>query len=192
MESVENKYRYKILTIPNVLSFFRLCLIPVFVWTYCEKKDYMLTALAVFVSGLTDVVDGFIARRFHMVSEFGKAFDPIADKLTQLALLICLLTRFPQIWVLTVLLVIKEFFSGVSNLVVIRKLGRVYGAEWHGKLTTCAIYGVVMLHLFWYSIPANISWLFVGICAAIMVMSFCMYSIRNVRLIKNGAETQPE
>lgn len=185
MDSVENKYRYKILTIPNVLSFFRLCLIPVFVWTYCEKKDYMLTALAVFVSGLTDVVDGFIARRYHMVSEFGKAFDPIADKLTQLALLICLLTRFPQICVLTILLVVKEFFSGMTNLAVIRKKKEVYGAEWHGKVTTCAIYAVVMIHLLWYEIPANVSWMFVIGCAAIMLMSFCMYIIRNVRLVKS-------
>lgn len=184
MESVENKYRYKILTIPNILSFFRLCLIPVFAWTYCEMKDYLLTALTVVVSGLTDVVDGFIARRFHMVSEFGKAFDPIADKLTQLALLICLLTRFPSIWILTILLVIKEFISGLTNLLVIRRKKEVYGAEWHGKLTTCTIYAVVLLHLFWYEMPANFSWLLVGGCGAVMIMSFCMYTLRNVRLIK--------
>ena len=74
-------YRHKILTIPNVLSFFRLCLIPVIVWLYCVKKDPLWTTLALALSGLTDVVDGIIARQFHMVSDFGKAFDPVADKL---------------------------------------------------------------------------------------------------------------
>ena len=91
MESYENR----VLTIPNLLSFFRLCLIPVIIWLYCVREDSLGTAAVLALSGLTDVVDGRIARRFHMVSSFGKALDPVADKLTQIAMLFCLVSRFP-------------------------------------------------------------------------------------------------
>lgn len=77
-----NTYQKKILTIPNILSFFRLCLIPVIIWLYTEKQDYFWTLLVLLLSAVTDIVDGIIARKCNMISDFGKAFDPIADKLT--------------------------------------------------------------------------------------------------------------
>ena len=80
----------EILTVPNLLSMLRLCMIPLFVWLYCAKEAFGATALVLVLSGITDIVDGFIARRFHMVSDFGKILDPIADKLTQAAMLLCL------------------------------------------------------------------------------------------------------
>ena len=83
----------KIITIPNVLSFFRILLIPFIIWFYCYKKDYTLTLVVIIVSGLTDVIDGFIARRFNMISDFGKIFDPFADKLTQITIINCLIIK---------------------------------------------------------------------------------------------------
>ena len=68
------------------------------------------------ISGLSDTVDGVIARRFNMVTTFGKAIDPVADKLTQIAMLLCLLTRFPSLIILFVLLLIKEITGGVMSL----------------------------------------------------------------------------
>lgn len=82
-KTVQRSYQNKILTIPNVLSFFRLCLIPVIIWMYCSKRDYVRTAVILLLSGATDILDGFIARRFNMVSDLGKVLDPVADKLTQ-------------------------------------------------------------------------------------------------------------
>lgn len=72
----------QILTIPNLLSIVRLCLIPLIIWLYCVKKDYTLAVIVILISGATDIVDGFIARHFNMVSDFGKILDPVADKLT--------------------------------------------------------------------------------------------------------------
>ena len=86
--------RKQLLTIPNLLSAFRILLVPVIVWLYCGRGDYPLTACVLVLSGVTDIVDGFIARRFRMVSDLGKVLDPVADKLTQAAALGCLLTRF--------------------------------------------------------------------------------------------------
>ena len=111
----------KILTIPNLLSFFRLCLIPVFMWLYCVERNYLWTGIILIISGLTDTVDGIIARKFNMISDLGKVLDPIADKVTQAAMLFCLLTRFPLMIAPLALMVVKEFFMGVTGLLVIQK-----------------------------------------------------------------------
>ena len=117
----ESKYKDKILTIPNILSFFRICLIPVIVWLYIGKEDYSLTLIILILSGFTDVVDGIIARKCNMISDFGKAFDPIADKLTQAAMLCCLVVRFQHMMIPLVMLVIKEVFTGITALISIKK-----------------------------------------------------------------------
>ena len=91
----ENKTENKILTIPNLLSLFRLILIPVIIWLYWFRKDYFPAGVLLIISGLTDLADGYIARHFNAVSNVGKILDPIADKLTQAAMLFCLVTRFP-------------------------------------------------------------------------------------------------
>ena len=146
----------EILTIPNLLSAFRLLLVPVIAWLYCGREDYHLTALALLVSGATDIVDGFIARRFDMVSDLGKVLDPVADKLTQTAMLACLLTRFEAMWGLLAVLVGKEAVMAAMGLFVIRRTREVYSARWHGKLATCVIY-TLSLHdaLPIFGVPAS-------------------------------------
>ena len=79
----------QILTIPNLLSLVRIGLIPVIIWLYCVKKEYTLAVAVIFLSGVTDIVDGWIARHFNMVSDFGKILDPLADKLLVCSALIC-------------------------------------------------------------------------------------------------------
>ena len=83
--------RDQVLTIPNILSFFRFFLIPIIVWLYAFKGMREWATLVILVSGFTDILDGFIARKFNMMSDLGKALDPLADKLTQLAVLSCLI-----------------------------------------------------------------------------------------------------
>ncbi|MBE6649128.1 MAG: CDP-alcohol phosphatidyltransferase family protein [Ruminococcaceae bacterium] len=185
MADSTGKYQNKILTIPNILSFFRLCLIPVIVWLYVGKQDYLWTLLILTLSGITDIVDGIIARKFNMVSNFGKAFDPVADKLTQMAMLFCLVSRFKYMMVPFVLLVVKEVFTGITALVSIKKTNTVKGAVWHGKLTTVSLYVMMALHVVWFNIPRTLSLILVGICIGIMLMSFIMYAMQNIKAIKN-------
>ena len=181
-----NTYQKKIITIPNMLSFFRLCLIPVIVWLYTVKQDHFLTLIILVLSGVTDIVDGIIARKCNMISDFGKAFDPVADKLTQMAMLFCLVSRFPYMMIPFVLLVVKEVFTGITALITIKRTNTVKGAVWHGKLTTIALYSMMAIHLLWYNIPRTVSLILVGVCIGIMLMSFIMYSIQNIKAIKNG------
>lgn len=179
-------YQNKIITIPNILSFFRLCLIPVIVWLYTVKQDYLRTLLILLLSAVTDIVDGIIARKCNMISDFGKAFDPVADKLTQMAMLFCLVSRFPYMMIPFVLLVVKEVFTGITALITIKRTNTVKGAVWHGKLTTIALYSMMAIHLLWYNIPRTVSLILVGICIGIMLMSFILYAIQNIKAIKNG------
>ena len=183
-DSKDSRYKNKILTVPNVLSFFRLGLIPIIVWLYISKEDYFWTLMVLLLSGLTDVVDGIIARKCNMISDFGKAFDPIADKLTQAAMLCCLVVRFNYMLIPLGMLVIKEVVTGITALISIKKTEQVEGAAWHGKLTTVVLYLMMAVHLVWFNIPTTVSLIMVGVCIGIMIMSFIMYSVRNIKAIK--------
>jgi len=180
-----NKYQKKILTIPNILSFFRLCLIPVIMWLYIKRQDYLWTLIVLILSGITDIVDGIIARKCNMVSDFGKAFDPVADKLTQIATLFCLISRFPYMVYPFAILVFKEVCTAITSLISIKRTSTVKGAVWHGKLTTVSLYAMMVIHLLWYNMPHTTSLIMVGVCIGIMLMSFIMYTVQNIKAIKN-------
>ena len=118
-----------------------------------------------------------------MVSDFGKAFDPIADKLTQVAMMFCLVTRFPWMILPLVLMVIKELFTGITGLLTIRKTGKVEGAVWHGKVTTVLLYTMMGIHLVWFAIPPLLSGFLIGISTGMMLLSAVGYGIRNIKLL---------
>lgn len=183
LESNE-KYINSIITIPNILSLFRFLLIPVFVYFYISKQAYTETALILILSGLTDIVDGFIARHYHMISNVGKVLDPVADKATQFAMLMCLISKFPWIKILLFVLIIKELALGLSGYLVIRKQKIVMGANWHGKVATCLLYLLMISHVFYSNIPEMISKVSVLICLIMMLISLVLYVVRNYRIWK--------
>lgn len=188
---MEERYKHKIITIPNILSLFRLLLIPVIMWLYIVREDPVLTTVILALSGITDIVDGIIARKCHMVSDFGKAFDPVADKLTQIAMLFCLVSRFKWMLLPLCVMVIKEVTAGILGLLVIRKTGKVDGAVWHGKATTVSLYSMMIIHLIWYNIPGVISGILIGACTALALLSAFMYSRENVRILLGKKNEHP-
>ena len=177
--------RKQIFTIPNFLSFLRLCMIPLIIWLYCAQKNYVLTAVVLVLSGLTDTIDGFIARRFNMVTDLGKALDPIADKLTQASVMFCLLTRFQMMLIPLLLLIFKELCNGIMSLVVIKKTGKVCGADWHGKVCTWLLYAMMFLHIVWFDISRQWSTALISICVIMMTVSFALYMVRNYKMLTN-------
>ena len=183
---MEGKYKDKIITIPNLLSLFRLALIPVIVWLYIVMEDPFWTAAVLVLSGVTDIVDGIIARKCRMVSDFGKALDPVADKLTQIAMLLCLVTRFQWMLLPLCVMVVKELLAGILGLMVIRKTGKVKGARWHGKATTASLYSMMTIHLIWYRIPCAVSGILIGACTALALLSAFLYSGENLRILTDG------
>ena len=189
---MDTKYQTqnKILTIPNLLSLFRLLLIPLIIWMYTFKKEYFAAGTLLILSGLTDLADGFIARHFNAVSNVGKILDPIADKLTQAAMLFCLVTRFPLMAAPLGVLVLKEIFIGTTGLLMIRKTGEVIGADFHGNVATTLLYIMMILHIFWISIPAGISAATIGICLVSMIFTLFIYGKRNVKVLRGNLSSR--
>ncbi len=174
--SKKNSSENKILTVPNILTIFRILLIPFIVWTYYTEK-HSLTVAILFISAVTDIADGWIARHFHMVSNFGKALDPVADKLTQGITLICLLTEYKLMIAMFVLMAVKELVLGIMEIRIIRKSGVVKGANWHGKINTVMIYLTMIAHIvFWETIPPQVSAGMIVCCMGLMTLSFILYA----------------
>ncbi len=182
MHKILNKKQ--ILTIPNMLSFFRLALVPVIIWAYVGLKDYILAIILVAVSGLTDVVDGKIARKFNMISEFGKVLDPVADKVTQGCLIICLITRYKLMIPLIALFVIKEGIMLLMGILVYKKHDSVNGAKWYGKLNTVVLYSVTILLIMFPNIPEIAANVMIILCGALILFSLIRYALFYKPLLK--------
>ena len=166
-----------------MLSLLRICLIPLIIWLYCIKRNYILTCAILTLSGITDIADGIIARRFNMMSELGKFFDPIADKMTQITVLACLVLRYKFMLIPIVLLMLKETSDLLTGFIAFRKTGEVPGAEWHGKATTVLLYLMMVIHIVWIEIPPVMSDVSILICIFMIIFSAILYGIRNVKLI---------
>lgn len=139
-------------TIPNLLSLIRIILIPIF--GYCLVKDQVLAAAVIIaISGLTDLFDGKIARRFNQVSNLGKILDPVADKMTIITIAIILFIKFRQAddslirafsWVFLIFL-LKDAVMVIGGAVMIAMGIKPGAAEIYGKVATCVFYGVMIL-----------------------------------------------
>lgn len=136
-------WKKDVFTIPNMLSFFRLVLIPVYVVIYLnatEAREYFIAGTILAVSCLTDMIDGKIARHFNMTSTLGQILDPIADKLTQFTLTLCLSIEYPVLRFVLVLFVIKEGFQCIVGLVNLQKGKILPGALMAGKICTTVLF----------------------------------------------------
>ena len=145
-------WKKEILTIPNLLSLFRILLIPVYAVLYLRaqsREDYLLAGTVMAVSCLTDMIDGQIARRFRMISHLGKLLDPLADKLTQLTLMLCLSARYPMLYPLVALFLLKESFQIFAVIVHFRRGKVLPGALTAGKICTTVLFvSLIALVLF--------------------------------------------
>ena len=123
-----------------------------------------------------------------MISDFGKAFDAVADKLTQITVLFCLVTKFPLMLIPLVILILKEVLAAILNLITLKKAGYVVAADWHGKVNTVVIYITMFIHMMWVTIPETISNVLVFACIVMMVLSSFLYTKSDVKAIKKEKE----
>lgn len=145
-------WKKEILTIPNLLSLFRLALIPVYVYIYMnatEPHQYLIAGTIMAVSCITDMIDGKVARHFNMISTVGKILDPLADKITQFALTLCLSLKYPVLHPVLGLFVIKEIFQLVAGLINLCRGKMLPGALMAGKVCTTVLFvSLITLVLF--------------------------------------------
>ncbi len=138
------------MNIPNILTIFRFVLIPFFCYFFFLESEYhLIYALIVFlIAGITDVLDGYIARRFNQITELGKMLDPLADKVMLVSVLICLATtQLIPLWIL-LLIILKELFMIIGGLYLyFHHVNIVIPSNWYGKVATVCFYLAIVLVL---------------------------------------------
>lgn len=177
----------QLFSVPNILSYIRIALIPLIVWLYVGKQNYSGAFIVILISSFTDIADGFIARHFNMITDFGKMIDPVADKLTQLAIIVCLVTRFPLMLLPLCIMPVKEIASFIMRLRLFQKHEEIYGALWHGKLNTVLLYIVICSHIVFPNFMSGmLSTVSILISSAFMIFSFVMYTVSCVNYFKEA------
>ena len=173
MEKREPQKRFW--TIPNCMSLFRLCLTPLLVWLYCGAKSYPAAVGVIALSALTDILDGWVARRFHMVTNVGKILDPVADKLTQGAMILCLLTRYKQMWGVVALFAAKEGIMLYMGYLSMCYAGKVNSAKWYGKACTVVLELSIAVLILLPDLPVKVVDVVLLACMAAMLVSLTLY-----------------
>ena len=131
--------------IPNTLTVLRFLFIPIII-DFIFKGNYLLAFIFFTISGITDILDGFIARRFNFVSNFGKLMDPLADKLTQICVLGSLvIVKIIPIWILLIVM-LKELIMIIGASFLYGKNVVVY-SKWYGKLAPVLFYLAIVISL---------------------------------------------
>lgn len=167
--------------IPNILTLSRFVLIPfIIVSLVCNK--YLIAFILLTISGLTDVLDGFIARKFNFITDFGKLIDPLADKATQLSILITLSLKTTSsgepiipIWILLIIF-IKEFMM-IAGASFLYGKDLVVSSKWYGKLTTVLFYIAIVSSFIiaYFNIPYRFDTYIYYLGLAMTIFSLIMY-----------------
>ncbi len=166
-------------TIPNALSLLRILLLPVFAVLYLKSAaEPMLLWWAggvLVLSGLTDLFDGMIARGLNQISDIGKLLDPLADKLTQLTVLVCLATRYHALLWLMAICFAKETIQIIGGLLLLHRGDTVRGSQWFGKVTTFVFYGSMAAIVLVPDMPGWVMAALIVLVSALMLFTFAGY-----------------
>lgn len=189
------------LTVPNLISVIRIILIPFFAY-YFLQGEFVIAVIILALSGLSDCVDGKIARRFNQISALGKLLDPLADKLTQITLAVILFLTFNKAedtmlkafsWVFLVFIA-KELVMVLGSVIMLSIGLRPGAAEIYGKVATLAFY-VVMIFIIGFgpevgafrslfTIPNPLMMILVVISAILTMVAFFSYIPDVIRQAK--------
>ena len=182
-----------VMTVPNLLTFIRLLAIPVLARMIYVGQPHDLLAFLLFLGiWLTDMLDGYIARRFNQISEFGKLFDPLVDKLFQLttAIMMFIVGRLP-LWV-PLVMVSKELVMVLGSLIMLKRFDTVVPARWYGKLAT-VLFVLAFSALFF--LPQDKFWLSHLIFippVSVSLFAYICYGVNFLRLRRQEQPGQPD
>lgn len=184
-----------LLTIPNILTYFRFILVPVFIILYIKFDTFPQTLWAiacVAASAITDIADGKIARKTNQITDIGKIMDPVADKLMEFAMMFCIAIRYPRVIILFIAFALKEIISLCFSGYLFKHGKNIGGAMWCGKLCTVILYAVLLSFLVFPNIPVLIELIMIIVSLAAMVLAFVVYIHAYVLLLKELKEEQAE
>ena len=157
------------MNIPNILSVIRIILIPIFTIEFVYSNNYFVAGVILVVSGITDCLDGYIARRFNMITDIGKVLDPIADKLTQLMAVFCLaMEGHIAMWILFAFLAFKDIALVIGGIAIYKKKDVVVSSNRYGKIATIIFYIAVTLMVLFHS---NITETWTNLVGALLILA---------------------
>ena len=188
-EAMNKSQKREWTSIPNLLSYLRLLLIPVFIVFYLGAENdasYLAAGVVLIISAISDKLDGTIARKYNMVTKIGKVVDPIADKLTQVAVAFCLALNYPLMWLLIAVLAVKEIYMGVMGIRNLRRGQEVYGAMWFGKLCTVILFISMIGLVFLPSTASQVKNIIINVNIGAMCFSLIMYMITFHKMAKQN------
>lgn len=174
------------MNIPNALSIFRLVLLPVFmiVFYMAPQNGGLWGVLILAVSGMTDFLDGFIARKLGQVTQLGTVLDPVADKLTQLAVSFCIASRYPEYFIIFGFIVLKEL-AMIFGALKIASLGDGFEpAHWYGKLYTIIFYVLMLILLVFPDLNLTIRSIFFLVMLVAIIFAVGMYFPLFLRIMR--------
>ena len=179
--------------VPNILSAFRIVLVPVFVAAYFLDggKVKVFAAVVYALATVTDFLDGFIARKYNLITNLGRVLDPIGDKLMTLAVLSCItIDRIIPMWVLMVMLV-KEFLMMVGGT-VIHRVARmdIPPSNYIGKTATVVFFIVCLTLMLFRGIPRRVARIMIFIALALTLMALGSYVMTFTATMKRAKEQQ--
>mgnify|MGYP001168284295 FL=1 len=180
-------YHNKNLNIPNALTVLRMILIIPFVIFYVNKQ-YIPAVVVLIISGITDALDGFIARNFNQFTELGKMLDPLSDKLTQGSVALCLAIQYPILLPFFLIFIIKEAGMVIAALVLIKKRKKPCGSKWYGKIATILFYisfvTIVAMRI-WNIENMTLSVVLLSITASFMIYAWIRYFVIFLSILKS-------
>ena len=174
-------------TVPNILTYLRFLLVAPFIFFFLNK-NYIAAALCIGFSGLSDCLDGFLARKLDQVTSLGKILDPIADKVTLVSVAVCMVIYMPSLLPIMLVMIGKEFLMLLGGLILLIMKITPPPARWYGKVATVIFYLSVCTIIFLkaaFNITNDmlITVTFI-VTAAFMVFALVMYAALIVKQIK--------
>lgn len=192
----ENKevWRFKIsdlFTVPNLITYVRFILIIPFAYFFL-KEQYILSALCIGLSGLSDCFDGLAARKLKQVTSIGKILDPIADKITLLVVVVCMVILVPVVLPVLIVLLLKDVLMLLGGTDLINKGITPPAAKWYGKVGTVVFYISVCIIVFLKAIfnyeNFALDLTLLSVTALTMIFALYQYGKIYVQLIKEYNE----
>ncbi|MDO4730859.1 MAG: CDP-alcohol phosphatidyltransferase family protein [Clostridia bacterium] len=176
-------------TIPNLLTLLRIIIIVPMIIAFISD-NYIIVAVLMILSALSDLFDGKIARKFNQITDLGKILDPIADKLTLISFVVCATIKIPDLLIFVIIMVSKELLMLLGGFVLIKKNLPVPQAEWYGKIATAVFYCCVILYviifIFAKSVPLPVFITLISLTLLSMLYAFARYALLFINLIKNN------
>ena len=174
--------------IPNILSIFRICLVPVFIAVYfADNRDIKYYAVLVYaIAGLSDFLDGYIARKYDAQSKLGKLLDPLGDKLMTFTVLVCITITRPILFWAALLFFIKEILMGIGGL-VLHKKARVElpPANFIGKASTFVFFVVCVTLMLFRDLPDSIAIILTSGAICLTLIALAGYLRSYIRIMKS-------